>query len=141
MLPLTFLYCNIFDISYTCVVLKPVTLERNFSIPDANHVSLDGIPMCSLETGVHSVLCTKTQLILAVLKKRNAVRIILQCPERLFDFEIMPRSMTAVANLEFLVVGSLTVEGDINPIFLPELKQKHEIENKSVHGVLNPPMG
>ena len=97
--------------------------------------------MCSLETGVHSALCTKTQLILAVLKKRNAVRIILKCPERLFDFEIMPRSMTAVANLEFLVVGSLTVEGDINPIFLPELKQKHEIENKSVHGVLNPPMG
>ena len=53
----------------------------------------------------------------------------------------MPRSTTAVANLEFLVVGSLTPEGDINHIFLPELKQNHKIENRLVRGVLNPSMG
>ena len=65
-----------------------MTLERNFLIPDANNVSLDGIPMCSPEALVHSAHGTKTQLILAALKKRNAVRIILKCSERLFDFTI-----------------------------------------------------
>ena len=56
----------------------------------------------------------------------------------------MPRSTTTVANPEFLAGGSSTLERGINPIFLLELKQNHEIhvENRLVRrGVLNPPMG